>query len=539
LRTDVRQIKEAAMVDHVDPFDIVGQTIDGKYAVTQVVSETSFSVVYRASHIVWKRDVAIKAFKIADDFTEDARNSLLTAFIREGALLAELSERCSAICQARDVASFTTATGHWVPYMVLEWVDGEALDLVLDRERREGASPRAVRDAVALLAPIAEALALAHARGIVHCDVKPGNILLLRDIEDGHCATKLLDFGVAKVFHGSRGDTLVDGAFTPAYAAPEQWSGEHGVQGPATDVFALALIVVELVTGREALAGHDVGDLARQSCDPLRRPTPRTLGLAVSDEVERVLSRALSLNPASRYAHAQEFWQALLAADADVSKDTQRATEMDVVVPLARKRPRRSSAAASVVAIFTCTAVGWQVSSQSIRHPAWLGAITPSLPSFSSAFGWLAASTTTSSTYAPFFATIWIVANSLCIGTLFSASWLCGRAAMMADAPEIGRLALQLFRRWTVPSLIVSLVAGAAFCTLVAEEHQQNLWLYGVGLAALALVGLTVTVAQRAGRLAQGIGDPARGEGARRFALLVSVSAAIALAALQPSLLPH
>jgi serine/threonine protein kinase len=527
------------MVDYVDPFEIVGQTIDSKYVVTQVVSETSFSVVYRASHSVWKRDVAIKAFKIAGDLTEDARNSLLTAFIREGALLAELSERCSAICQARDVASFTTVAGHWVPYMVLEWVDGEALDLVLERERREGASPRTVREVVALLEPIAEALALAHTRGIVHCDVKPGNILLLRDLEDGHGATKLLDFGVAKVFHGSLGDAVVEGAFTPAYAAPEQWSGEHGAKGPATDVFALALVVVELVTGQEALAGHDVGDLARESCDPLRRPTPRTLGFAVSDEVERVLSRALSLNPATRHADAQEFWQALVAADADAPKDTQRATEVDVVVPLARKRSRRSSAAASAALICTCAAVGWQVSSQSIRHPAWLGAVTPSLPSFSSAFGWLAASTTTSSTYAPFFATIWIVANSLCIGTLFSASWLCGRAVMMADAPEIGRLSLQLLRRWTVPSLVVSLVAGAAWCTLVAQEHQQNLWLYGVGLAALALVGLNVTIAQRANQLAQGTADSSRGEGARRLALLVSVSAAIALAAFQPSLLPN
>jgi hypothetical protein len=109
---------------------------------------------------------------------------------------------------------------------------------------------------------------------------------------------------------------------------------------------------------------------------------------------------------------------------------------------------------------------------------------------------------------------------------------------MMADAPEIGRLALQLFRRWTVPSLIVSLVAGAAWCALVAQEHQQPLWLGGVALAGLALVGLNVTVARRASQLARGISDSTRGEGARRFALLVSISAAIALASFQPSLLP-
>jgi serine/threonine protein kinase len=524
------------MASQIDPFEILGKRIDGKYDVKHVVDETSFSVVYRAEHVAWKRDVAIKAFKLAGDFTEEARSGLLASFIREGALLAELSERCTAICQARDMASFTTASGQWVPYMVLEWVDGEALDLLLARERHQGPTPRTVRDAIALLAPIAEALALAHERGIVHCDVKPGNILLCHEVRDGHSHAKLLDFGVAKVLHDSFKDTIVQGAFTPAYAAPEQWSSEHGAQGPATDVFALALIVVELVTGREALQGDEITELASESCDPARRPTPRALGAPVSDEVEGVLSRALALNPAERYKNAQEFWEALALADADVPKpDAEPMTQTEVVIPLSRRRPRRHRFAAAVA--FALCAGAALVSTHSVGHAAWLSVMPFPPGSLRSGLAWMTDLTTTPSISAPVFATICVVANALCMGTLFSVSWLCGRAPMMADGPEIARLAMQLFRRWTVPSLVVTVAAGAAWCAIVAGEQAHSHWLYGVALAALTLVGLTVAVGRRANQFAQGSAEATWGEGGRRLALLLSVWAAVALAIFQPSLL--
>jgi hypothetical protein len=109
---------------------------------------------------------------------------------------------------------------------------------------------------------------------------------------------------------------------------------------------------------------------------------------------------------------------------------------------------------------------------------------------------------------------------------------------MMADAPEIGRLSMQLFRRWTVPSLVVALGTGALWCALVAGEHPQGGWLYGVAVAGLALVALNTTVGRRAGQLVRGTEEAARGEGASRFALLVSAWAAVALATFQPTLLP-
>jgi serine/threonine protein kinase len=301
-----------------DPFELVGTTIAGKYQVEEVVACTALSVVYRATHRVWQRSVAIKAFT-APLLTGESRKQLLASFVEEGRLLMDLSERCASICQARDVSSLTTAKGEWVPYTVLEWLDGDCLELIMRREWTLGVRPRTLTEVVQLLTPIADALAVAHDRGVVHRDVKPGNIFVLRGDGRGAPRTKLLDFGVAKILRGASGVTgaPVAGAtesFTPTYGAPEQFSSAYGPTGPWTDVFALALIVVELLTGRMALDGASIGDLALQSCDPDARPTPRARGAVVTDEVEAVLARALAVRLEDRYPGARDLWDALQAA---------------------------------------------------------------------------------------------------------------------------------------------------------------------------------------------------------------------------------
>jgi serine/threonine protein kinase len=299
-----------------DPFSLVGTRIGDKYSVESVVEETQFSVVYRATHVVWQRSVAIKALKTASELGPEARARRLASFVREGALLAELSEGGAAVCQARDVASLTTRSRQWVPYMVLEWIDGEPLDALMSRER---GVQRSIREAIELLDPIAEALAVAHARSIAHCDVKPSNVVVVADPRDGGRRGKLVDFGLARLV-GARAADGADAArsseraFTPWYAAPEQYDARYGVAGPRTDVYALALIVVELLTGREALRGDDLAVLEAQSCDPRRRPTPRALGAVVADNVERVVACALAVEPAKRFPSAGSFWAALRAA---------------------------------------------------------------------------------------------------------------------------------------------------------------------------------------------------------------------------------
>ena len=148
---------------------------------------------------------------------------------------------------------------------MLEWLEGEPLEALLVRERAQGGRRRSVEEALHLLEPVARALALAHDLGIVHCDIKPGNICVLTDgAQRASGPTKLLDFGIAAVAHA--GDLPVRGAlldsFTPCYGAPEQFFAERGSIGPWTDVFALAPVFVELLTGRDALRGESIAALA-------------------------------------------------------------------------------------------------------------------------------------------------------------------------------------------------------------------------------------------------------------------------------------
>ncbi len=336
-----------------DSLQLVGTTIAEKYAVEAVVGEGGFAIVYRATHLIWKRPVAIKAFKSMGSFQVKDRERLLEEFIREGALLAELSERSAAICQARDVGTITTPSGAWAPYMVLEWLEGVTLERAIADERAAGLPPRTAHEAMSILEPVGEALALAHGRGIAHRDVKPGNVFLLGDPRAEGCTVKLLDFGIAKVvqdaqkmagaFSQTTGQVT---SFTPAYGAPEQFSRAQGATGPWTDVFALALIFSELVSGKDSLQGDDVAQLAFASMDPHRRPTPRTLGADVPDAVEAVIAKALRVAPQERYPTAGAFWNALRQS---VGLSPMRAiTGSNVEVPVPGPMPGSSLAGAPV-----------------------------------------------------------------------------------------------------------------------------------------------------------------------------------------------
>jgi len=306
-----------AFLPAVDTLKLVGKTIADKYSVDRVVGEGGFATVYRATHLLWKRPVALKVFKALGDFSEKDRERLLAEFVQEGALLADLSERTAAIVQARDIAMLRTDTGEHVPYMVLEWLDGATLEAVLADERDRGLPPRTLAHVVALLDPPAEALALAHRKGIAHRDVKPGNLFVLGEPR-GQATVKLLDFGIAKVVSNAQklagAFTKTTGlvtSFTPAYGAPEQFSRSHGATGPWTDVFSLALVVVEAATGRDALEGDDFLQLGMAAANPDVRPTPRALGALVSNDVEAVFAKALEVKPTDRWQTVGDFWGAL------------------------------------------------------------------------------------------------------------------------------------------------------------------------------------------------------------------------------------
>ena len=213
----------------------------------------------------------------------------------------------------------TAASGEQVPYMVLEWLEGQPLEAVLESERLASAPLRLLEQAIRLLDPVAEALALAHKKGIAHRDVKPANVFVLGDPRGSDVGVKLLDFGIAKVVQDAQkaGFGKTAGhmtSFTPSYGAPEQFNRAYGATGPWTDVFALALVVVEVLTGREPLPGDTLVQLAYAASDPAVRPTPRRYGVKMPDEVHAIFVKALAVKPEDRYATAGELWSALRTA---------------------------------------------------------------------------------------------------------------------------------------------------------------------------------------------------------------------------------
>ena len=342
----------------VDPLGLVGVVLDQKYELEAAVACGGFSIVYRARHRLWKKPVAIKFFHLLSSASDSARQELEEAFVREGALLSELSSECAAVVQAWDAGTLTADDGLWLPYMALEWIEGDALDSVLDRLRAERAAGFSFDQVHRILAPVAAALETAHRRGIAHRDVKPANVMLAGD-PWSPSGVKLLDFGVAKVMAEWQRSALVRTGsgptpFTPQYAAPEQFHRSYGSTGPWTDVHALALIAVEMLAGRPALEGEDVVKLGAECARP-ERPTPKALGVTTPEVIERVFAHALALRPEARFTSAGAFWSAFAEAleHPSLSAITLRGPGMSHASDTAKVKDLRSSQPGSMLPLET------------------------------------------------------------------------------------------------------------------------------------------------------------------------------------------
>ncbi len=328
----------------IDPLNISGQTVAEKYRIEHLVGEGGFALVYRAEHTIWKQPVAVKFFSGLSQAPDEHRAELQRQFIQEGALLTELSSQTAGIVQARDVGVYTTPSGQWMPYMVLEWLEGSPLDVVLAQDLRDGV-PWTESEVMGFLRRILPILDVAHRRGIAHRDIKPANIFIMgTPARSPEVPCKLLDFGVAKMVSDQA--ALGDGfaktgmaitSFTPRYGAPEQFTRTFGATGPWTDVYAVALMASEMLSARVALQGGDLIQYGYASADPTQRPTPRSLGASLSNKLEAVFGKALAVGPQDRFQNAGEFLEAALVATGDSA-----ATSFDPAIT-ARPSPAPSS----------------------------------------------------------------------------------------------------------------------------------------------------------------------------------------------------
>lgn len=316
--------------DAVDPFGLCGTTLDGRYHVQSVVGRGGFGIVYRGMNRDLKMPVAVKCLRLPRRLTEAKRARLIEDLREEGRTLAHLAQRHDAIVRPIEVGSVTTPAGVWIPYLVLEWLEGETLKEFL--RKRDGVGVT-LREAMTLLDPAANALSVAHAAKVAHRDIKPEN-LFLAEI-GGLSRLKLLDFGIAKVlgeqqvFLHEYTSSRLHSPFTPLYGAPEQFDSRTGATGPWTDVFALALVLVELLSGRAALDGNTHFELSHAASNPRLRPSPRSRGVEVPDSVEAVVLKALQVRPRDRYENADVFWRELVNAASTATRARKKETEDD------------------------------------------------------------------------------------------------------------------------------------------------------------------------------------------------------------------
>jgi len=294
-------------------------------------------VVYRGVDTVLGRAVAIKTIRLSEQGTPEEAATLRERLMREARAAAVLSH-------PNVVAIHDVGQEGDVAYIVMELVQGRTLeDLLADPE-----VPRSEEFLLRVLEDTARALDYAHAHGVVHRDVKPGNIL----VQDSGVA-KIADFGIAKVTWSR---TMTETGMlmgSPHYMAPEQLKGER-VTG-RTDQFSLAAIAYTALAGRKPFDGDTFATLASKI---LFEPAPslRMFNARVSPEVEQVLGKAMSKDPAGRFDNCAQFVEALRSAF--------RRAEPKPVPDAGKTAPRRKRLALAALAaamVIVAVLVGYRL----------------------------------------------------------------------------------------------------------------------------------------------------------------------------------
>jgi serine/threonine-protein kinase len=266
--------------------------IAGRYRVDRRLGAGGMATVFLATDQVLERPVAIKL--LADHLAED--EDFVARFRREALAAARLQH--PNIVQVFDSGEDPESRRHFI---VMEFVDGPSCaDLLRDRKQLD------IEQAVRIVCDSCHGLDYAHRAGVVHRDVKPGNLLL----GDESGTTKLADFGIAKAAEQTRITQVGSVLGTAAYLSPEQARGDEA--GPASDVYSLGVCAYQFLTGR---LPHEYSSLTELALKQQQDEVESILALRpeVSPELDRAIRVALEREPGSRYASALEMAGAIEA----------------------------------------------------------------------------------------------------------------------------------------------------------------------------------------------------------------------------------
>ena len=305
----------------------VGDRMAGRYRLGEPLGQGGMAHVHRAHDEVLDRAVAIKLIERQPDNV---------AF--EQACIAE-ARAAAALAHPNIAQIFDSGVHEGHGFIVMELVPGRTLRAILDERR---VLPPG--EAIELAAQVADALDCAHRHGVIHCDVKPPNIIVTPDGRP-----KLVDFGIARAMAATTRQTDEVWGSAP-YMAPEQVEGLR--PDGRTDLYALGVVLYELLTGRLPFEGTTIASIAAQRLvkdpPPLREHNPR-----IAPELERAVLRALARERSDRYADASQFRDALRGVTEQAGARTGPRPVASTVVPrtVARRPP-------SVVVLASLALVG-------------------------------------------------------------------------------------------------------------------------------------------------------------------------------------
>ncbi|MBB4636621.1 protein kinase domain-containing protein [Longimicrobium terrae] len=280
-----------------------GRELAGRYRIDEVIGRGGMGAVYRATDLRLGRPVAVKVITASSGNDPELRERLRARFRHEAASAARLPHHPNVV----PVYDYGTDEDLGLDYIVMELLRGEDL---ATRFQRGSRMPLA--EALRILQHASRGVAVGHRAGLVHRDVKPGNIFLVQgEHDDDEMQVRVLDFGIAKAMAEEDTTALThDGRapMSPAYASPEQLRAEPRLS-PASDVFSLGAVGFQLLTGERPYTETDRNRMSAGLDVPT--PSMRSRAPGIPEEVEAVIRRALAPDAVQRFANAGQMADAL------------------------------------------------------------------------------------------------------------------------------------------------------------------------------------------------------------------------------------
>ncbi len=318
---------------HADALDsLIGQTIDGRFRIVEVIGKGAMGKVYRAVQLPLNRAVAIKLLDSRYGAGKD--ESFKQRFLVEAALTSKLNHPNTV--RVLDYGS----TRDGLFFLAMEYLDGETLEKLLTR----GALPW--HRVLSIGQQMARALREAHELGVVHRDLKPGNVVLLHADDDADFV-KVLDFGLVKSFvegHELEGRAITQQGMlmgSPPYMAPEQ--GEKNRADPRSDIYSLGTMLFEMLSGKPPFSG---GGALEVILKHVHEPVPALVAPskfeAVPEALQAIVMRCLAKSPMDRFQAMDELLIALQdvpVPSRNVEPEVQPKTEASVPVTLPPAEP--------------------------------------------------------------------------------------------------------------------------------------------------------------------------------------------------------